>query len=136
MEENKQVTDTSVGVIAYLTLIGFIIALILNNDKKDEVKSFGAFHLRQSIGLMISGLILMIGLVILTVILTLISPTLAITLSGILYPVIYLGMLALLIIGIINAANGTKKNCLLLVRSSPKLLEKHLSRFFFKYNIL
>lgn len=109
MEENKQVTDTSVGVIAYLTLIGFIIALILNNDKKDEVKSFGAFHLRQSIGLMISGLILMIGLVILTVILTLISPTLAITLSGILYPVIYLGMLALLIIGIINAANGAKK---------------------------
>jgi uncharacterized membrane protein len=110
MTENKSTsTDTSVGVIAYITLIGFIVALVLNNDKKGEDKAFGAFHLRQSIGLILTALAVMIGVMILSAILMVISFSLAITLTGIIYPVFYLGILALLIIGIINAANGQKK---------------------------
>ncbi|HLW30112.1 MAG TPA: DUF4870 domain-containing protein [Brumimicrobium sp.] len=108
-EENNQKTDTTVGLVAYLTLIGFIIALVLNNDKKGEEKAFGAFHLRQSIGLMLTALALMIGMMILSMILFVISIKFGIMLTGILYPIIYLGILALVIIGIINAANGQKK---------------------------
>lgn len=108
-EENNQKTDTTVGLVAYLTLIGFIIALVLNNDKKGEEKAFGAFHLRQSIGLMLTALALMIGMMILSMILFVISIKFGVMLTGILYPIIYLGILALVIIGIINAANGQKK---------------------------
>ena len=102
-------TDTSVGIIAYITLIGFIIALVLNNDKKGETRAFGAFHLRQSIGLMLTALVLMIGVMIISAILMIISFRLAISITGIIYPIFYLGILALVIIGIINAANGKKK---------------------------
>src|SRR5690554_7177781 len=108
-EENNQSTDTSVGIIAYITLIGFIIALVLNNDKKGETKAFGAFHLRQSIGLMLTAIILMIGFMIISTMIMFISLRFGLLLTSIIYPIFYLGILALLIIGIINAANGNKK---------------------------
>ncbi|HZH86993.1 MAG TPA: hypothetical protein VFD77_06735 [Brumimicrobium sp.] len=108
-EENNQSTDTSVGIIAYITLIGFIIALVLNNDKKGETKAFGAFHLRQSIGLMLTAIILMIGFMIISTMIMFISLRFGFLLTSIIYPIFYLGILALLIIGIINAANGNKK---------------------------
>ena len=38
-----------VGIVAYLTLIGWIVALIMNNPKS----TFGSFHLRQSLGIML-----------------------------------------------------------------------------------
>lgn len=108
-EQNNQSTDTTVGLVAYLTLIGFIVALVLNNDKKGETKAFGAFHLRQSLGLMIIAFAAMIAMIILVFIIALISPTLGLLLTTILYPLIYIGIFVLLIIGIINAANGKKK---------------------------
>lgn len=40
-----------VGVLAYITIFGFIIALILNAEKKGSERSFNAFHLRQALGL-------------------------------------------------------------------------------------
>lgn len=42
----------STAVIAYLTLIGLIIAFIQNNEKKNP---FAAFHIRQCIGLFLTG---------------------------------------------------------------------------------
>lgn len=101
--------EKTVGIVAYITLIGFIIAIVLNNDKKGEEKSFGAFHLRQSLGIIIAAIGTMIGLAILIAILSAISFSLGLTLGGILYPLMYLAILALVIIGIINAANGEKK---------------------------
>ena len=100
--------DTTTGLIAYLTLIGFVIALVLNNEKKGEEKAFGAFHLRQSLGLMLTGIVAMIALMILSSILLVISYKLLIIMS-IIWPVFYLGLLALVVVGIINAANGQKK---------------------------
>ena len=44
-----------VGVISYITIIGWIVAIILHNNKRSE---FGAFHLRQSLGLFLTGFIL------------------------------------------------------------------------------
>ena len=102
-------TDKIVGIVAYITLIGFIIAIVMNNDKKGEEKSFGAFHLRQSLGIIITSIVVMIGLAIIMAILTAISWRLGLTLSSILYPIMYLGILAFVIIGIINASNGEKK---------------------------
>ncbi|MGM0479248.1 MAG: DUF4870 domain-containing protein [Bacteroidota bacterium] len=101
--------DKTVGIVAYITLIGFIIAIVMNSEKKGEEKKFGAFHLRQSLGIIIAAIAVMIGLAILVAILSAISWTLGATLGGILYPVTYLGILALVIIGIINAANGEEK---------------------------
>lgn len=44
-----------VGVLCYLTLFGWVVAIILHSNNRSE---FGAFHLRQSLGLFITGLIL------------------------------------------------------------------------------
>ncbi len=48
VEEGK-----TTALIAYLTIIGLVIALVLNNDKKN---SFASFHIRQSLGIMLTGL--------------------------------------------------------------------------------
>jgi len=46
----------NVAIIAHLTLIGWIIALVMNNgDKKNE---YASFYIRQMLGLMICSLIL------------------------------------------------------------------------------
>jgi uncharacterized membrane protein len=48
VEEGK-----TIALIAYLTIIGLVIALVLNNDKRN---SFASFHIRQSLGIMLTGL--------------------------------------------------------------------------------
>ena len=42
------------AIVAHLTLIGWIIALILNNQEKDE---FASFYIRQMLGLIILNFI-------------------------------------------------------------------------------
>lgn len=46
-----QEEDKTVAIVAYLTLIGFIVAIILHGSKKTKL---GAYHLRQSLGLMLT----------------------------------------------------------------------------------
>ncbi len=50
IEEGK-----TMAIIAYITIFGLIIAFIINNDKKN---SFSAYHIRQSLGLGITGVAL------------------------------------------------------------------------------
>lgn len=50
IEEGK-----TLSIVAYLSIIGAIIALIMNNDKKNP---FTAFHVRQSLGLCLTFMIL------------------------------------------------------------------------------
>lgn len=45
----------NIALIAHLTLIGWIIALVMNNNTKDE---FGSFYIRQVLGLGLCGLVL------------------------------------------------------------------------------
>lgn len=45
----------TMAIVSYLTIIGSIIAIVLNNDKKNE---FAAFHIRQGFGLCLTYLIL------------------------------------------------------------------------------
>ena len=47
--------DKTVAIVSYITLLGWIIAIILHNNNRTE---FGAFHLRQSLGLILTGTIL------------------------------------------------------------------------------
>lgn len=81
------------AIIAYITLIGLIIAFIMNNDKKN---TFAAFHIRQALGLGLTSLALsMINII----------PILGwlISLFGVLF------IFVLWIIGLIGAINGEKK---------------------------
>lgn len=51
----KQDNAKLVAILSYITFIGWIIALILNQNKKT---SLGSFHIRQALLLMIAGIIL------------------------------------------------------------------------------
>lgn len=51
----------TIAIIAYITLIGFVIALVMNNDKKLPLATF---HIRQTLGLMLTSLVIgMIGII-------------------------------------------------------------------------
>ena len=121
MEEKANINDNTVGVIAYITLIGFIIAIVLNSNKEGEEKKFGAFHIRQALGLIIFA----VGTYILFAILTMLLITISFGLAGIvgiLSMLIMFGFLALLIMGIVNAANKTYKEVPVIGKFSSKIL--------------
>jgi uncharacterized membrane protein len=47
--ENKNIgEEKQTAIIAYLTFIGAVIAIFMNNDSKN---SFASFHIRQSLGI-------------------------------------------------------------------------------------
>lgn len=48
--------DKTTAIVAYLTLIGFVIALVMHGSKKTRL---GSFHLRQSLGLMLTSFAVM-----------------------------------------------------------------------------
>jgi uncharacterized membrane protein len=48
----------NIAIIAYITIIGLIIAYVMNNDKKD---AFAAYHIKQSLGL--AATVLALGIV-------------------------------------------------------------------------
>ena len=41
----------NIAIVSYLTIIGAIIAIFMNSEKKD---SFAAFHIRQALGIFVS----------------------------------------------------------------------------------
>ena len=44
--------DKSTAIVSYLTLIGFVAAVMMHGTRKTRL---GAFHLRQSLGLMLTS---------------------------------------------------------------------------------
>ncbi|MCZ4319583.1 hypothetical protein O4H26_11325 [Aequorivita viscosa] len=82
----------TVAIIAYITLIGWIIALVMNNGNKTAL---GTYHVRQALGIMCIG-----------VILSIISGFLNIY---ILSRIVYLAVLVLWILGLISAVQGEMK---------------------------
>jgi hypothetical protein len=99
----------TVATIAYLTLIGFIIALIQHSSNKTKL---GAYHLRQVVGFMVTGF----GLGILLFILSL--PMFGMgyrgaasyaVFIGVVSFVVWVGLLISIIISFINAINGKDK---------------------------
>lgn len=92
--ESHATSDRSnTAIIAYLTVIGLIIAFVMNNDKKE---SFAGYHIRQSLGLMVTGLALsMVNMI----------PVLGwiISIAG------FFLVLYMWITGLMNAINGKEK---------------------------
>ncbi|MEM7484224.1 MAG: YtxH domain-containing protein [Bacteroidota bacterium] len=76
----------TVALIAHLTFIGWIIAIIMNNNNKTEI---GSFYVRQVLGIFLVGLVLGIIPII--------------NLIGWIFP------LVLWIMSLIGAINGTQK---------------------------
>lgn len=92
-EIKNKTDDKTMGIIAYLTIIGLIVAIIMNNEKKDP---FTSYHIRQSLGLAVTGIALaVIGII----------PFIGwlISILGMVFIVI------LWIMGLINALNGSEK---------------------------
>ncbi len=54
MRNNEQLKNNA--IIAYLTIIGSVIAIFMNQD--DEKNEFVSFHIRQAIGLFLSFFLL------------------------------------------------------------------------------
>lgn len=97
--QNETITEgKNMATIAYITIIGLIIAFVQNNEKKN---AFAFFHIRQSLGIFVTGLALgIIGMI----------PILGwiINILGI-FVLIYMW-----IVGLINAINGKEKTVPLL----------------------
>ncbi len=89
--------DRTVAILSYLTIIGFIVALVMHSNKKTAL---GSFHLRQCLGLIISAIALSVAGMVLAFIP--IIGWLAV-LAG------WLGFLVLWVMGLIAAASGEQK---------------------------
>ncbi|MEZ4779457.1 MAG: hypothetical protein R2786_08780 [Flavobacteriaceae bacterium] len=95
MSETTSDNGKTVGIVAYLWLIGWVIALVMHNGNKTE---HGAFHVRQALGLMILWLIVWVI-------------NMALAFSGVPYVgwIFSLGLFVLWILAFIGAIQGEKK---------------------------
>jgi len=92
MEQSTIDEGKTMAIIAYITLIGTLIAFIMNNDKKNE---FAKFHIGQALRAWLTGIVVSI------------IATLLVMVTGVsmLSYLSYTG-LVLAILGLINAMNG------------------------------
>jgi uncharacterized membrane protein len=81
--------EKTVAIVSYLTVIGFVIAIVMNGNRKSV---FAAYHLRQSLGLLIVGFALGIFFII---------PIL----GWILAPILLLCLAVLWLISLLGAVN-------------------------------
>lgn len=92
-EVTRDTQDKTIAIVAYLTVIGLVVALVMNNEKKDP---FSTFHIRQSLGLVLTSIALSLINVI---------PILG-------WIVSLIGAFVLLymwVVGLLNAVNGREK---------------------------
>jgi uncharacterized membrane protein len=89
--------DKTVALVSYLTLIGFIVAIVMHSNKKTKL---GAFHLRQVLGIFLTGLAVGFSQIILLFI-----PIL----GWLAIFCLWVCMLGLWVMGLISAANGQMK---------------------------
>lgn len=92
MEQTTTDNGKNIAIIAYITLIGWIIALVMHNNNKTAL---GAYHIRQMLGIMLLGLVL-----------SLLVNLLDIYILGL---IVQIGLLVLWILGLISAIQGEKK---------------------------
>ncbi len=89
--------DKTVAILAYLTIIGFVVAIVLHSSKKTRL---GSYHLRQALGLIVTA----IGCWIVNFILAFIP-----ILGWLMILCIWLGIFILWLMGLIAAASGQMK---------------------------
>ncbi|MGB3454177.1 MAG: hypothetical protein WBA59_10130 [Moheibacter sp.] len=88
--------EKTMGIVSYLTLIGWIIVLATRKEKTE----YTSFHLRQNAGL----IALSFGIVIISMIFSMIIPFL-----GLLVNLLSIGVFVLWLIGLLGAINNEKK---------------------------
>lgn len=98
--------DRTVAILSYITIIGFIIAIVIHSSKKTKL---GAYHLRQMLGLVLIGLIGGVFAVI---------PIL----GWMIFPLIWLALLVFWVLGLISAIKGELK--------PVPLLGEHFQKWF------
>jgi uncharacterized membrane protein len=86
--------DSTVAILAYITIIGFIVAIVIHGSKKTAL---GSYHLRQSLGLIITSFVGGFVLAMVPVV------------GWVLLPFFWLAILVLAVMGIIAAAGGHQK---------------------------
>ncbi len=89
----------TIAWVSYITIIGWIIALVSYNGSVEK-SSLARFHLRQSLGLILTSIAIYI------------VQMFAIFIVGflaLLFNLLFLGLLVLWIIGLIAAVNGEEK---------------------------
>ena len=89
--------DRTVAILSYITLIGFIVAIVMHGSKKTAL---GSFHLRQALGLILTGM--GFGLCVIVLAFIPIIGWLAIIVG-------WISLLVLVIMGLIGAASGQQK---------------------------
>lgn len=97
--------DKTIAIVSYLTLLGFLIALIMYSSNKTVL---GAFHLRQCLGLILAGIGGWIGIIIVNLILVFI-PVIGPIVALLLFWCFGLTMVVFWIIGLLAAINGECK---------------------------
>lgn len=102
--------DKTVAILSYLTVIGFIVAIVLHGNKKTRL---GAYHLRQALGIFLTGVVAGVCNFVLAFI-----PIL----GWLAILAIWVGLAVLWIMGLIAAANGQIKPVPLLGEQYQKLL--------------
>jgi uncharacterized membrane protein len=90
----------TIAIISYFSLIGWIIAYVLYNNNKTKL---AAFHIRQSLGLMLTAVALYIVMFVFLFI-----PVLG-WLISILIWIALVGIFILWVIGLVAAINGEEK---------------------------
>jgi uncharacterized membrane protein len=90
--------DRTVAILSYITLIGFVVAVVLFSTGKKT--ALGAYHLRQTLGLLVASVVLWMGAVVLAFI-PIIGPLTAM--------VIWAGLFVRWLMGLIAAINGQQK---------------------------
>ncbi len=93
--------DRTVAILAYLTPIGFIVAIMMHGSKKTAV---GTYHLRQCLGWYVTALVTWVALMVLAFI-----PILGQLIVLLAFPVMGLCLFVLWIMGMIAAINGLQK---------------------------
>ncbi len=53
--DNKDLPGKDIALISYITILGLVIAFVMNNEQKHE---FAKFHMRQSLGLFLTAIAL------------------------------------------------------------------------------
>ena len=89
--------DKMIAIVAYLTLIGFIVAIVLHMNKKTKL---GAYHLRQMLGFFLTS----IAVVFCQFVLAFIP-----ILGWLCVLALWISLLVLWVLGLIAAINGEMK---------------------------
>lgn len=100
--ENQNENAKNIALISYITFIGWIIAFVMHGNEKQK-SELAAFHLRQTLGIYLTGLALFI-LSMMLIFIPFIGWLIIMAIN-----LVYLGLFVLWILGIVSAANAEAK---------------------------